>query len=165
MHEIAGTAGIERSNERANEVRSSALTEQIEVRVRRERHRRWRAEEKLRIVEETLRPRAVIAEVARRHDIGTSLVYSWRREMLAATMAGVVPVAVKPEAGGDRAVADPIVVGSGAPAGRVKRATGRIEVEFPNGVRVAHSPQSADILVAVITAAGQAWSKSITRRR
>jgi transposase-like protein len=46
---------------RSNDGRSSGLTEEIELRVRRERHRRWRPEEKLRIVQETLRPGEVIA--------------------------------------------------------------------------------------------------------
>ena len=134
MDEITTTVGGERSNERTNEVRTSARMERIDLRVRQERHRRWRPEEKLRIVQETLRPGAVIAEVARRHEIGTSLVYSWRREMLAATMAGVVPVEVKPGAGDDRPSTG--LVAPAAPAGRIKRPTGRIEVEFPNGVRV-----------------------------
>ena len=83
MDELAAPTGVEHSNERANEVRSSARTEQIEVRVRSERHRRWRPDEKLRMVQETLRPGAVLAEVARRHGIGT-----WAAVYLAAGDAG-----------------------------------------------------------------------------
>ena len=94
---IITTGSVERSNERANEVRSSARTEQIELRVRHERHRHWRPDEKLRIVQETLRPGTVIADVARRHGIGTGLLYTWRREMLAAAVAGFVPVQVASE--------------------------------------------------------------------
>jgi transposase-like protein len=88
MDDLVSTTGVEHSNERANELRSSARTEQIEVRVRSERHRRWQPDEKLRMVQETLRPGAVLAEVARRHGIGTGLLYTWRREMLATAMAG-----------------------------------------------------------------------------
>jgi transposase len=85
-------------SEQSNDRRSTALTEEIELRVRRERHRRWRPDEKLRIVQETLRPGAVIADVARRHGIGSGLLYTWRKEMLATTMAGLVPVEVQAEA-------------------------------------------------------------------
>ena len=96
MDEAVITSEAERSNERANELRSSARTEQIEVRVRHERHRRWGPDEKLRMVRETLRPGAVIAEVARRHGIGTGLLYTWRRAMLASAVSGFMPARVQP---------------------------------------------------------------------
>jgi transposase len=76
MDQVTASPTVERTNERANEPRSSVLTEQIELRVRQERHRRWRPEERLRIIRETLRPGVVIAEVARRHGIGTGLLYT-----------------------------------------------------------------------------------------
>src|SRR5271165_616267 len=84
---------VERTNERANEPRSSILTEHVEVRVRQERHRRWWPEERLRIVRGgTLLPGAVIAEVARRHGIGTGLAVHVAEGELATAMAGLVPV-------------------------------------------------------------------------
>jgi len=46
----------------------------------RERRRRWSLEERARILAATRVPGAVVAEVARREDICTSLVYKWRRE-------------------------------------------------------------------------------------
>jgi transposase-like protein len=95
MEEILAAAD---GTERSNDGRSTALTEEIELRVRRERHRRWRPDEKLRIVQETLRPGAVIAAVARRHGIGSGLLYTWRKEMLATAMAGLVPVHVQADA-------------------------------------------------------------------
>src|ERR1700761_5273833 len=52
MEEILAAAD---GTERSNDGRSTALTEEIEPRVRRERHRRWRPDEKLKIVQETLR--------------------------------------------------------------------------------------------------------------
>jgi transposase len=109
--------------------------EQIELRVRRERHRRWLPEERLRIVQETLRPGVVIAEVARRHGIGTGLLYTWRKEMLSTAMAGLVPVQVQP---GTSDTPAPVSAPISPPASpvRLKSASGRIEVEFPNGVRV-----------------------------
>ena len=144
MDQVAAQASVERSNERANEPRSSALTEHIELRVRQERHRRWRPEERLRIVRETLLPGTVIAEVARRHGIGTGLLYTWRREMLATAMAGVVPVQVTPESQGHPPPSGRTALPFVAPAARVKSAAGRIEVEFPNGVRVRVDRGSVD---------------------
>jgi len=69
----------------------------VEVRVRTVRRRRWSAEDKLRIVSETLAPGAVAKVVADRHGIGTGLLFTWRREMLATAMSGFAPVAVVPE--------------------------------------------------------------------
>jgi len=42
------------------------------------RRRRWTMAEKVRIVEESLEPGAVAAEVARRHEISRSQIYDWR---------------------------------------------------------------------------------------
>jgi transposase len=44
-----------------------------------ERRRRWSRDEKARIVEETLIPGAVLSEVARRHGVAQSLLFTWRR--------------------------------------------------------------------------------------
>jgi len=44
-----------------------------------ERRRRWSKDEKARIVEETLTPGAVVSEVARRHGVAQSLLFTWRR--------------------------------------------------------------------------------------
>src|SRR5271157_2587596 len=44
-----------------------------------ERRRRWSKGEKSRIVEETLMPGAVVSEVARRHGVAQSLLFTWRR--------------------------------------------------------------------------------------
>ncbi|HMO41844.1 MAG TPA: transposase [Phenylobacterium sp.] len=45
-----------------------------------ERRRRWRDDEKLAILAEAFSPGAVVADVARRHDVATSLIYQWRRQ-------------------------------------------------------------------------------------
>jgi|SRR3984957_5639442 len=43
-----------------------------------ERRRRWRVEEKLRIVAECERPGACLASVARQHDVSSGLLWNWR---------------------------------------------------------------------------------------
>jgi transposase len=98
----------------------------LEVRVRAERRRRWSAEDKLRIVRETLEPGAVAKAVAERHGISTGLLFTWRREMLAAAMSGFVPVEVAPE-----------VPQVAAPARETTpEMSGGIEVTFPSGATV-----------------------------
>lgn len=67
-----------------------------------ERRRRWRAEEKLRIVAELDEPGACFAEIARRHDVSRGLLWNWRRQvrsgaLRAATDLGFLPVQVMPE--------------------------------------------------------------------
>jgi transposase len=70
----------------------SDLPEQIEVRVRRERRRRWTPVDKLRIVEEAFAPGAVAKRVAERHEISTGLLFTWRRQLTAKESAGFLPV-------------------------------------------------------------------------
>jgi transposase len=53
-----------------------------------ERRRRWSEEDRTRILAAISEPGAVVAEVARREDICTSLVYKWRREARRTTSAG-----------------------------------------------------------------------------
>jgi len=45
-----------------------------------ERRRRWRREEKLRVLAELEVPGASVADVARRHDISRSLLWGWQRQ-------------------------------------------------------------------------------------
>ena len=52
-----------------------------------ERRRRWSDEERAQILAAIEEPGAVVAEVARRADVCTSLVYRWRREARAAARA------------------------------------------------------------------------------
>ena len=62
--------------------RKSARPQRIEVITRGERRRRWSLEEKQAIVAESLTPNASLTAVARRHEIGTGLLYAWRHQLL-----------------------------------------------------------------------------------
>ena len=44
-----------------------------------ERRRRWSLQDKLQIVDETLQPGVTVTEVARRHGLAPSVVFTWRR--------------------------------------------------------------------------------------
>jgi len=46
-----------------------------------ERRRRWSDEERLQILAEAFSPGACVADVCRRHDISTSLIYTWRGKL------------------------------------------------------------------------------------
>lgn len=68
-----------------------------------ERRRRWRVEDKLRIVAETERPDACFAEIARRHEISRGLLWNWRSQvrrgkLIQCSAAGFLPVQVVHEA-------------------------------------------------------------------
>ncbi len=52
-----------------------------------ERRRRWRCEEKLRIVAEVEGPGASFADVARRHEVSRGLLWNWRRQVREGTPA------------------------------------------------------------------------------
>ena len=52
-----------------------------------ERRRRWRLEEKLRIVAEVERPGASFAAVARRHEISRGLLWNWRCQVRSGQLA------------------------------------------------------------------------------
>ena len=60
-----------------------------------ERRRRWSDEERLQIVAEAFAPGARVADVCRRHDVSSGLIYTWRRKLLD---AGVEREAELPEA-------------------------------------------------------------------
>lgn len=53
-----------------------------------ERHRRWREEERQQILAAAFAPGASVAEVARQHDVATSLIYKWRQQALAVNRGG-----------------------------------------------------------------------------
>jgi transposase len=100
----------------------------VEVRVRAVRRRNWSTEDKLRIVRETLAPGAVAKVVAERHGIGTGLLFTWRREMLATAMSGLVPVDVVPEMPRLEAAVPAQAMATEPP--------GVIEISFPGGATV-----------------------------
>ena len=103
-----------------------------------ERRRRWSSSEKARIVEESLAPGAVVAEVARRHAVYANQLHRWRREarvesrdaqprLLPVTVtpgcAATMPGTIEIELGGVRVRVDGSV--DEAALGRVLRVLGR----------------------------------------
>ena len=111
-----------------------------------ERRRRWSAEEKVRIVSETLMPGAKVTDVARRHRVSRGLLYGWRRAMGhdaegRTIRQEFVPVAM-------------IEADGRAPPVQTRPApTGSIEIALPRSVRVTvHGQVDGKALRAVIAA-------------
>lgn len=103
-----------------------------------ERRRRWRVEDKLRIVAETGQPGACFAEIARRYEVSRGLLWNWRSQarrgkLVASSASSFLPVqvvnaAVMPDPS-PRLPATPSAKGPAAP-------TGRIEITLPDGSHV-----------------------------
>ncbi len=54
-----------------------------------ERRRRWSDEQRLQILTEAFAPGASPTDVARRHEISTGLLYTWRKKLFAGAVAPV----------------------------------------------------------------------------
>ena len=102
-----------------------------------ERRRRWRLDEKLRIVTETEAPGACFVEIARRYDVSRGLLWTWRRqvrsgELRAADTASFLPVQVIPDA---PAVATAMPA-TPAPSHQQSAVDATIEIALPDGTTV-----------------------------
>jgi transposase len=124
----------ESSYEQSYDGGMSALPERVEVRARPERRRRWSSAAKLAIVRETLASGATAQAVADRHGIGTGLIYTWRKQMLRAAMAGFAAVEIKPDA--QAALPAPVQDAPPLAVASSSATAGAIEVELPSGVRL-----------------------------
>lgn len=116
--------------------------------------RRWTAEEKRRIVEETRAPGASVSVVARRHDINANLLFKWKRleeagEPDRALLEGpeFVPIGVvgRADDGGPALLARMPGVADGHRqngSGEARRTSGLesragvIEIDLPDGARI-----------------------------
>lgn len=114
-----------------------------------ERRRRWRAEDKLRIVAETEQPNACFAEIARRHEISRGLLWNWRSQvrrgkLIQRSAATFLPVQVVHDA-------TPSDLPSGSPLIRPPKASagsyGKIEITLPDG---SHLQVGNDVSLAAL---------------
>lgn len=100
-----------------------------------ERRRRWSADEQREIRMAAFSLGAVVTDVARQYEVATSLIYKWRREVLAARdEGGFVPA---------------VVVDGGQDAMPAARPGPAVVIELPHGARVTIS---ADAPAALVTA-------------
>jgi transposase len=121
--------------------RMSVREQPVEVITRGERRRVWTEAQKHDIVLESLEPGGSPIAVARRHGIGTGLLYTWRRQMVEGQLKALMPaapsfapVAVVPD--GAVAAVDPPLPEAASPAARPDAAPASIEIVLPDGVMV-----------------------------
>ena len=107
-----------------------------------ERRRRWRLEEKLRIVAETEQRGAGIAEIARRYAISRGLLWNWRSQVRRGVLGPEPPAVFLPV----RTISEPASangtnVEPSSSSGLAAAASGgKIEITLPDGtsVKVGH---------------------------
>lgn len=104
-----------------------------------ERRRRWSDEDRVRILAAIAEPGAVVAEIARREDVCTSLIYKWRR-------------AARRDQSGDGCGFSPVII-EPAPAGLPalppsdRSGTGVVEVDLKD-VRVRINANASTAVIA-----------------
>ena len=104
-----------------------------------ERRRRWRVEEKLRIVAEIEQPGACFVDIARRHEVSRGLLWSWRQQVRQGLLAQEpMPTFLPVQVAADAPSRDRLAVALPDP-GPSKAApveTGRIEITLPDGTSI-----------------------------
>lgn len=100
------------------------------------RRRRWSDEDKARIVAECDRPGASVSLVARRHDLNTNLLFSWRRQFRDrqrdAGEVSFVPAVIAPQ----EPAADRPTAIAAEPSSAPPRPSGRIEIVLGESRRI-----------------------------
>ena len=108
-----------------------------------ERRRRWSEEDRLRILSEAFAPGACVAEVCRRHDISSALIYTWRRKLLD---AGAAQEADVPDALPAPVFAEAVIDASAVAASGAEHPA--IIIDLPRGKRVSVFAAASSALVA-----------------
>jgi transposase len=119
--------------------RMSVRETPIEVITRGERRRIWTPEQKRDIVVESLEPGGSPIAVARRHGIGSGLLYTWRRQMVEGQLKALLPVPpdfvpVAALHNGTGAAAEPPVPQTTASTVLSRDTSALIEIVLPDGV-------------------------------
>lgn len=117
------------------------------------RRRRWSLDDKRRIVGESLRPGAVVTEVARRHQVAESCLYAWRqrfREELAARLVGAEPSLLPVE------MVEPMAAGAEpgeAAAPSDEPVLAALVITLPDGLRLEADARSDPAMLGRLVAA------------
>jgi transposase len=108
-----------------------------------ERRRRWSDGERLQILAEAFAPGASVADVCRRHDVSTALVYTWRRKL---REAGVAQEANAPETLPTPVFAEAIMDDEAVAASTAEHPA--MIIDLPRGKRLSIYPAASPSLVA-----------------
>jgi transposase len=111
---------------------------QITLQTGPQRRRRWSEEERRRILATAFTPGAVVADVSRRLEVSTSLIYKWRKQ----AMAGQAGAAFAP-----------VVLASDRAAAVALANTTAIMLELGNGAQLTIGAQASAALVTAVVRA------------
>jgi transposase len=101
--------------------------------VQSERRRNWSDEQKLLIVQESLRPGVVVAQVARRWAISSGQLYTWRKQLLSAAAGSFIPCEIIADREPGAPAALPAPASVSVPDDTSTRGGGVIEVTVNGG--------------------------------
>ncbi len=104
-----------------------------------ERRRRWSDEQRLQILTEAFAPGASPTDVARRHEISTGQLYTWRSKL-------AVDAAPEPDNGPGPGFAEAVVINGGDPPRSGLSAA--IVIDLPRGRRITIYPSASPALAA-----------------
>jgi transposase len=145
-----------------NDARTEGSTYQrVEVITGRQRRRRWTADEKARIVAESLEADANISDVARRHGVARGLLTIWRRQFSSGgsghePVQSFAAVKIDPGApmsdGAPRHSAEPDAVAAALPA---VRSRARIEIDIAGArIRIESGVDHATLVMVLAAVRG-----------
>lgn len=114
---------------------TARMTTRIEVVGRVSGRRRWTVEQKLAILRDAFGAGSSVRAACDRHEIGSGLIYTWRRLAMSGELTGIAPPAL-PSA--SPAFAEVQITEPAVPiaAQSCTGPFGRIGIELPSGVRV-----------------------------
>ncbi|HEU0149150.1 MAG TPA: transposase [Bradyrhizobium sp.] len=100
-----------------------------------ERRRRWSYDDKVRLIEETMQSGRTVCDVARRHGLAQSLLFTWRRQarqgrLGVAAVPAIVPVEIAPSQADAPAGAPPPPSPSRPASAPPSMRVGTIEIEI-----------------------------------
>lgn len=104
-----------------------------------ERRRRWNDEQRLQILTEAFAPGACPTEVARRHEISTGQLYTWRSKL-------AVDAAPASDDGHDPGFAEAVVINGGDTP--LSGSSAAIVIDLPRGRRITIFPSASPALAA-----------------
>ena len=104
-----------------------------------ERRRRWNDEQRLQILTEAFAPGACPTKVARRHEISTGQLYTWRSKLL-------VDAPPPPDGGHGPGFAEAVVINGGDSP--LPCPSAAIVIDLPRGRRITIFPSASPALAA-----------------
>jgi transposase len=125
---------------------SGRMSARIEVISHVSGRRRWTVEQKLLILRDAFGPDGSVRSACERHEVGSGLIYTWRRQAMSGELTGVKPPAL-PAFAAVELSSDVPLLPTEVPAPQ----SSQIGIELPSGVRLTvETGFDADALARVL---------------